>query len=266
MKISILTPSFNQAEYLEQNIQSVLAQGMGDLVEHIVMDGGSSDGSVAILKKYPNLIWRSERDRGQTHALNKALAVSTGDIIGWVNSDDMLPDGALSTVHEYFQINPDHYILVGNIQFVDEESKLLNTLPSEEVTYDGLLNGVQCVQQTSTFLRRTVFDKVGYFNESFHYCMDHEFFLRAAKHFKFYTIDADLGIFRRYAESKTCSSAIEFIKDRVAIKRMHGGKLFSRSSFLIAYMFFSEPFKRITILRKLVRKLKGANPDYVRYP
>jgi glycosyltransferase involved in cell wall biosynthesis len=265
MKISILTPSYNQAAFLEQNIQSILSQGLGDLVEHIVMDGGSIDGSVDILRKYPHLIWKSEKDRGQTHALNKALAISTGDVIGWVNSDDMLPLGALLTVTEFFKRYPNCHALVSNLQIVDENSDVLYKIPAREVTFDGLLNGVECVTQTSTFFRRSVFDVVGNFNESLHYCMDHEFFLRVAKHFRFYTIDADLGVFRRYAESKTGSSAIEFIKDRIAIRRMHGGKVFSHANAMIVYMLISEPLKKIVWLRKLIRRLKGANPDFIRY-
>jgi len=267
MKISILTPSYNQAAFLEQNIQSVMSQelGDGDQVEHIVMDGGSTDGSVDILRKYPHLIWRSERDRGQTHALNKALALSTGDVIGWVNSDDMLPLNTLSTVAEFFRRYPDRHVLVGNLEFVDENSKFLYKIPSQAVTFDGLLNGRECVTQTSTFFRRSVFEAVGTFNEALHFEMDHEFFLRVAKRFRFYPIDVDLGTFRKYADSKTGSSAIEFIKDRIAIRRMYGGKFFSSANFLIAYMLISEPLKQIRWLRKLVRRFKGANQDFVHY-
>ena len=266
MKISVLTPSYNQAAFLEQNILSVISQGLGESVEHIVMDGGSKDGSVDILRKYPHLIWKSESDRGQSHALNKALAISSGDIIGWVNSDDMLPPRALSTVCEYFMKHPDCYVLVGNKQAIDENSHLLYTAPATEVTFDGLLNGVQCVQQVCTFFRRTVFDTVGNFNESLHYGMDHEFFLRAARHFKFHTINADLGIFRRYADSKSGSNALGFIRDRITIRKLHGGRLLCRANLMILYMFISEPFKRIVWLRRLIRRLKGANPDFIRHP
>ncbi len=266
MKISILTPSYNQAPYLEQNIQSILSQGLGDLVEHIIMDGGSQDGSVDILRKYPHLIWKSELDRGQTHALNKALAISSGDVIGWVNSDDMLAEGALSVVHEYFTKHLDRHVLVGNMRVVDENSNLLYMVPATEITFDDLLNGVQCVQQVSTFFRRTVFQKVGFFNESFHFSMDHEFFLRAARHFKFYTNNTDLGIFRRYADSKTGSNALGFIRDRITIRRLHGGRLFCRGNAMIFYMFISNPVKKFVWLRKMVRRLKGVNPDFIRHP
>jgi len=268
MKISILTPSYNQANFLEHNIQSIMSQGLGDgdQVEHIVMDGGSTDESFDILRKYPHLIWRSERDRGQTHALNKALALSTGGVIGWVNSDDMLPPNALLTVAEFFKRYPEQHVLVGNLEIIDENSKLLYKIPSQAVTFDGLLNGRECVTQTSTFFRRTVFETVGIFNEDLHYGMDHEFFLRVAKRFRFCPIDADLGAFRKYADSKTGSSAIEFIKDRIAIRRMHGGKFFSSANILIAYMLISEPLRHIKWIRQLVRRFKGVNQDFVHYP
>ena len=103
MKISIITPSYNQAVFLEQNIQSILSQGLGDSVEHIVIDGGSTDGSIDILRKYPHLIWKSEKDRGQSHALNKGFKMATGDIIGWINSDDKLTPCALHRVAKFFQ-------------------------------------------------------------------------------------------------------------------------------------------------------------------
>lgn len=266
MKISILTPSYNQAFFLEQNIESILSQGLGKSVEHIIMDGGSTDGSVQILEKYPHLTWRSEKDRGQAHALNKALSVSTGDIIGWVNSDDMLLPNSLSVVLDYFSAHRDCYALVGNLLVVDENSKILYKVLAREVTFDGLLNGVECVTQTSTFFRREVFDIVGNIFESLHFCMDHEFFLRVARHFKFHPIKEDLGVFRIYEASKSGSNAIQFVKDRITIRRMHGGRFISPANLMIAYMLLSQPFKKIIWLRKLFRRLKGANPDFIRYP
>jgi glycosyltransferase involved in cell wall biosynthesis len=265
MKISIITPSYNQEKFLEQNIKSILSQKYDESLEHIIMDGGSSDKSINILQKYPHLIWRSEKDKGQAQALNKALKISTGDIIGWVNSDDMLPKGTLKIICEYFEKYNDHHVLVGNLEIIDEKSNYLYKIPAREVTYEGLLNGIECVTQTSTFFRKVVFEKIGNFNEMLHYCMDHEFFLRVAKYFKFYTIDADLGMFRRYAESKTGSNAMGFIKDRIKINRMHGGKVFSKSNAMIAYMVISEPFKKIKWMRKIIRRLKGANIDFIRY-
>ena len=265
MKISVLTPSYNQAHFLEENILSAASQGLGESLEHIVMDGGSTDGSVEILRKYSHLVWESRKDRGQSHALNKALAVSTGEIVGWVNSDDMLPPGSLSTVLEYFTKYPDRYVLVGGMQMIDEESRLLYTAPGAIVTYDGLLNGRQCVQQVSTFFRKEVFDKVGNFNESLHYCMDHDFFLRAAKEFKYYKSDRDLGTYRRYSETKTGSNPLGFIKERMSIRRQHGGNLLCSFNAIVLYAFLSHPFKGLPWLRKAIRHVKGLNTDFIHY-
>ncbi|MEZ5010012.1 MAG: glycosyltransferase family 2 protein [Chitinophagales bacterium] len=116
MKISIITPSYNQAEFLEDTITSVLHQNYPNL-QYIIIDGGSSDGSVEIIKKYENQIdyWISEKDSGQTHAINKGFSKVTGDIICWLNSDDIYFDYTLSAVANYFNENPDIDILWGDV-------------------------------------------------------------------------------------------------------------------------------------------------------
>lgn len=264
LRFSVITPSYNQEKFIEDNIQSVLAQNY-PYFEHIIIDGQSSDNTIEILKKYPHLIWKSEKDRGQTHALNKALQIATGDIICWLNSDDLLCEDAFNIINDFFLSNPDAHIVIGGLLFIDEEKRILWYSKAEKVTYDGLLNKGQCVQQPSTFFKKSVFDKVGNFDESFQYTMDHEFWVRAARYFNFYTIDKDLAKFRIYPQSKTGSKKIEFIKEIIKIKKKHNAKLFSIHNLKLVLMFIKEPFKRIHWLRVFVRKLKGANPDYRYY-
>ena len=124
LRISIITVSLNQADFIEENILSVLNQHYSNL-EHIVIDGGSTDGTQAILAKYSHLVWKSEPDRGQSHALNKGFKMATGDIIGWINSDDRLHPGALQIVNDYFQNHPCEIGVVGDQALIDAQSNLM---------------------------------------------------------------------------------------------------------------------------------------------
>lgn len=262
LKFSVITPSFNQGRFIGENIQSVLAQGYPNF-EHIIVDGGSKDNTVEILKKYSHLSWVSEPDRGQTHALNKGLKKVTGDIVCWLNADDLLCKEAFYVVNKFFTENPNKSIVVGNLLMVDENRNLLWKEKATKVTFDGLLNGTQCVQQPSTFFRKQVFNKIGKFNESYHYCMDHEFWIRATSKFKFYLIDADLAMFRRYPGTKSTSNEFGFIKDLIRIKLKYKAKIISYGNARLLYSIIADPFRKIPALRILIRKLKGKDPDYI---
>ena len=127
LKISIITVSYNQGEFIRQNIESVLSKDYPNF-EHIIIDGGSTDGTVDILKEYPHLNWVSEKDRGQSDGLNKGFKKATGDIIVWINSDDMLCPGALCTINDYFESNPDKSVLTGNIVLVNRNGEKIRIL------------------------------------------------------------------------------------------------------------------------------------------
>jgi glycosyltransferase involved in cell wall biosynthesis len=262
MKISVLTPSFNQGEYIEENILSVINQGYPDF-EHIIFDNCSTDNTLEILKKYPHLKWVSETDEGQTDALNKALNIADGDIICWLNSDDLLIENSFREVINFFKINPDKYIVVGNIIFIDDEGKFLWRQNAKQVDYECLLNGKQTVQQQSTFFRKEVFYKVGYFDEDYHFCMDHEFWIRSSREFGFFTINKDLAKFRRYRGTKTIDNEMGFIKDYIRFKRKHKARIFSYGNLRLLYSLIAYPFKKRIILRRIVRRIKGKDPDHI---
>jgi len=262
LKFSIITPSFNQGEFIEENIQSVLAQNYHNF-EHIIVDGGSTDNTIEILRKYNHLNWLSEPDRGQTHALNKGIKKVTGDIICWLNSDDLLCEGAFDTVNSFFCNNPDKYIVVGGILIVDEFGNQLWQNCAQKIDYDGLLNKGQRPQQPSTFFRKEVFGAVGLFNENYHYCMDYDFWVRAAKKFKFYKIGENLGMFRRYPGTKTISNELGFVKEIIKIKHRYKANILSFDNIRLFYAIIANPFKKISKLRRFVRKLKGKNSDYI---
>lgn len=264
LKFSVVTASYNQGQFIEDNIKSILDQDYPNF-EHIIMDGGSTDKTIDILKNYSHLRWKSEKDNGQTHAINKALKMVTGDIICWLNSDDMLCKGTFHFLNDYFKKNENHHAVIGNLIKVDKHGNYLETAKAQLVNYDGLLNKGQCVQQMSTFFRKSVFDKVGLLDESFNYSMDHEFWVRVASKYKFYIVDRDLAKFRKYGETKSSSNELGFVKEHFRIKRMYNARLFSLNNLSLIFMFIKEPFKRIIWLRKLVRKIKGSNPDFVHY-
>ncbi len=180
-KISVITPSYNQGEFLEETIRSVLLQEYPHL-EYIIMDGGSTDNSVDIIRKYEGHIhhWESKRDRGQSHAINKGFELLSGDIIGWLNSDDVLLPNALFRVAEALQVLPDVDVVHGEINYVNSQGELLHLAQRREHEFqlDNVLVG--SIYQPGTFWRRSVTDEIGLLNENLHYVMDYEYWMRMA--------------------------------------------------------------------------------------
>lgn len=175
--VSIVTPSFNSMPFIEENIRSVLAQGYPNM-EHIIMDGGSTDGTVDLLKTYPHTIWTSERDNGQSQALNKGFKKARGQIIGWLNSDDKYEPGAINAIIKYLNSNPNTDIVYGNINVIDTEGNKIGVSLSKPFNVRTLLS-YNIIQQPSVFLRRKVIDQLGGVDETLHYVMDRELWLRA---------------------------------------------------------------------------------------
>ena len=177
--ISIVTPSYNQARFLEETLRSVVAQGY-PRTEHIVVDGGSTDGSVDIIKRYESHLrsWVSEKDRGQSHAINKGLAQATGEILTWLNSDDTLLPGALNEVGAFFAGHPDVDLVYGDYLYTDADGRPMRRRHVfDKISYESLLYH-DYLGQPAVFFRRSLLDKVGPIDESLHYCMDWDLFLR----------------------------------------------------------------------------------------
>ncbi len=174
--VSILTPSFNQAAWLGDNLRSVACQTYTH-IEHIVMDGGSTDGSVEILEAADGITWRSESDDGQSDAINKAFAVSTGEIIGWINSDDAYFDcRVIEDVVAFFERHPDVDVVYGHAAQIAEDGTIIQLLWTPP--YDRNLLGALCfIVQPAAFIRRRVLDDP-MLDRSFHFAMDYELWLR----------------------------------------------------------------------------------------
>ncbi|HMS00388.1 MAG TPA: glycosyltransferase family 2 protein [Anaerolineales bacterium] len=220
--ISIITPSFNQARYLEQTIQSVLGQDH-PRIDYIVVDGASTDGSVEIIKKYSmesdSLLsesqkhkidwWLSEKDSGQAEAINKGLARATGEIVAWLNSDDYYLPGAVSAAVKVFEENPDVVLVYGNILAVDEHGNPFNTLTYKQLSLQDLLC-FQIIGQPAVFFRREVLEKTGMLDPTFHFLLDHHLWIRIAQHGKILHVDQTWAAARYHAEAKNRAKAAEF--------------------------------------------------------
>ena len=204
-KVSIVTPSFNQAPFLEKTILSVLDQNYPNL-EYIIIDGGSKDGSIDIIRKYEKKLsyWVSEQDAGQSEALNKGFAKATGEIFAYLNSDDLYLPGTLNKVAYFFSKKLKADIVYGHAQIINEQDEIIDVIVSLPYKLKEQLNGVFSIPQQSSFWKCSVFNAVGGFNVENNTCMDGEFFANAgARDYNFYRIDKVLSKFRIHSQSKT---------------------------------------------------------------
>ena len=197
-KISIVTPSYNQGEYLEETILSILEQNYPNL-EYIIIDGGSTDNSVEIIKKFENRLsfWISEKDNGLYDALQKGFAKSSGEIMGWLNSDDLLHRKSLFTVAEILSLEGVDWIQ-GQPTFFDEQSRTINVQPNAKWSkYRYYLDDFKWIQQESTYWTRNLWTQAGgYISVKYKYAGDLELWNRFFKYEKLYTPDCLIGGFR----------------------------------------------------------------------
>lgn len=223
-KISIVTPSYNQGRFIEIAIESVLAQNYPNF-EHIILDNCSTDQTLAILEKYPHLIWKSEPDQGQSDALNQGFRMATGEIIGWLNADDQYLPGCFNQVTKAFTNHPETDIVYGDYYWSDEMGKI--TQLRRELDFDFFLLKylhILYIPSTSTFFKQKIFQENNFLDTSLKYSMDYEFFLRLAyKQYKFNHINAYLANFRWHKQSKSSIAFKEQLeeKNRALLRHDH---------------------------------------------
>jgi glycosyltransferase involved in cell wall biosynthesis len=220
--VSIITPSYNQGQFLEATLCSVLEQDYPHL-EYIVIDGGSSDDSRQIIERYaPRLAcWESQPDRGQAHAINKGLKHAKGDILGWLNSDDVLLPGVASKVAQLFAQNPQVDVIYGRLGRIDASGRLIPTplLPKDRVEFglDGLL-GECVVNQPGSFWRRAVMERVGLLDEQLRYSLDYDYWIRMAlAGARFMRLDDILASFRLSSGSKTVGQTVAMAQEQLRV-------------------------------------------------
>lgn len=220
MKISIITPSYNQAQFLEQTIDSVHSQGVP--VEHIVIDGGSTDGSVDILKKYDKHLshWESAPDRGQSHAINKGLKHATGDVINWLNSDDYLQPEALKVIAAHFE-DPSVFALCGRSNIIQGDQVIRQTQGTD--VYENNLAktiGLARIDQPETWFRKDTFESVTPLEERLHFVMDKYLWIKYLMKYGLggvRKINDILANFRLHDDSKTVAQSDLFTSESVRL-------------------------------------------------
>jgi len=207
LTISVITPSYNQGRFIERTIRSVSDQDEPAL-EHFVVDGGSSDETLDILRAYETRVrWVSEKDNGQADAVNKGIKATTGDIIGWLNSDDIYYPGALAAVSRFFEDNPECHVVYGNADHIHTDDRVIEPYYTEDWDYERLKE-ICFICQPALFLRRNVTEWAGFLDDSLRYCMDYEYWLRLGESVPFARINNRLAGSRMYEENKTVGSRV----------------------------------------------------------
>ncbi len=260
-RISVVTPSYNQAPFIRRTIESVLNQ-QGDFeLEYVVYDGGSSDGTLDILRDYgERLRWRSERDHGQVDAINKGLHAATGDIVSWLNSDDVLAPGALQRVASAFVAHPGLEWLHGRCNVIDADDRVIRRWISaykhrcsKRYSYERLLEE-NFISQMTVFWRRSVLDEIGYVDPGLRLAFDYDLWLRLAKRSDPIYIPEVQASFRWYDVSKSGSSFEEQFREDYSIAQRNAPE--HRWPLLIKRM---KSLRIVTTYRlmRIVRSMRG---------
>ena len=226
--VSIVTPSYNQKKYLEQTILSVLNQDYPAL-EYFVMDGGSTDGSLEIIKKYQQKLtgWISEQDQGQTDAINKGFARSQGEIMAWINSDDVYLPGAVNEAVSFLQENPHIGMVYGDTNLIDDRDQKIGLFNARQTNYHRLMRGGVYIPQPAAFWRRELWNKSGPLDPSFYFAMDYDLWVRFSKITPIKYHPKLWASFRIHGEGKTTLSDDRCWPEMRKVHQREGGSVFS---------------------------------------
>jgi glycosyltransferase involved in cell wall biosynthesis len=226
--VSIVTPSFNQARYLEATIQTVLSQNYPRL-EYIIVDGGSTDGSVEIIRKYESKLawWVSEKDQGQTDAINKGFAHAKGDFLAWLNSDDTYEPNALSSAVNFLQAHPEVGLVYGDANYINEENRIIGRFPAAQTDLIRLRRGYVHIPQQAALFRADLWHAVGPLDPSFYFAMDYDLWVRLAMHSQVKYVPQTWANFRLHTSGKTISADDRCWPEMLRVHYRDGGKFLS---------------------------------------
>lgn len=220
--VSVITPSMNQGNYIEETIASVIAQDYPS-IEHIIIDGGSEDGTLDILRKYDGQItWSSEPDRGQSHAINKGLERARGSIIGWLNSDDLYAPGAVSKAVDFLQANPHYAMVYGEADIINEVGQKISSYRTEPFDLGRMAKHCP-ISQPSAFIRADVFRTIGGVDEDIHFCMDMDLWFRIGQKHTIGFLPDLLAKSRWHASNKTFGRRRAALLEAIQVIRHHYG-------------------------------------------
>ena len=244
--VSIITPSYNQAHFLEATIRSVIAQDY-PRVEHIVVDGGSTDGSLEVIRQYEEHLaaWVSEPDEGQTDAINKGFAMASGEILAWLNSDDTYQPHAVSEAAAFLEEHPEVGMVYGDTNFIDEEGRTLGKFNAQQTSYRRLRRGGVYIPQPASFWRASLWEAVGPLDPTFYFAMDYDLWVRFAKATELRYVPRLWANFRVYRDAKSFAADDRCWPEMLRVHQREGGSLFS-------------PFMAKYALRKILAPLWSA--------
>jgi glycosyltransferase involved in cell wall biosynthesis len=231
-RVTIVTPSFNQAPYLEATIQSVLSQDYPE-IEYFIMDGGSKDGSLEIIRKYEDRLagWLSEPDQGQTDAINKGFARATGDVLAWLNSDDTYEPGAVRQAVELLEQHPEISMIYGNCNYIDEAGRVIGRFPAAQTDYRRLREGYVHIPQQASFFRADLVRQVGQLDPTFYFAMDYDLWVRLAKIAPPLYVPHLWANFRLHRDAKTITADDRCWPEMLRVHYRDGGSPFARIVF-----------------------------------
>lgn len=226
--VSVVTPSLNQARFLEATIQSVLAQDY-PRIEYIVVDGGSTDESAEVIRRYESRLawWVSEKDEGQTDAINKGLAHATGDILAWLNSDDTYAPGAVAAAVDAFGRCPECGLIYGAANYLSEDGRVIGRFPAAQTDYRRLRQGYVHIPQQAAFFRADLWRSVGPLDKSFYFAMDYDLWVRIARRAKVKYVPQTWANFRLHGGAKTITADERCWPEMIRIHYRDGGSFFS---------------------------------------
>lgn len=226
--VSIITPSFNQSRYIEATINSVLSQDYPN-IEYMIVDGGSQDRTVEIVKKYENKLawWVSEKDKGQTDAINKGFARAKGEILAWLNSDDTYEPGAISAAVKYLQEHPEAGMVYGDCNFINEDGRVIGKFGAAQTNQKLLRQGYVHIPQQTMFFRAELWKQVGPLDPSFYFAMDYDLWTRISARAELKYVPQTWANFRLHTTGKTIVADDRCWPEMVRVHYRDGGSFFS---------------------------------------
>ena len=226
--VSIITPSYNQARFLEETIRSVLFQDYPNL-EYIIVDGGSTDGSLEIIRRYADRLawWVSEPDRGQTDAINKGFAKARGEIFAWLNSDDTYLPQAISQAVDSFEDHPKTGMVYGDAHLIDEISRIIGEFPARQTDLKRLRRGYVHIPQQASFFRAGLWKQVGPLDPSFYFAMDYDLWVRLAQKTSLQYVPKAWANFRLHRAGKSVISDDRCWPEMLRVHYRDGGSRFA---------------------------------------